>query len=80
MRIIYSKQASKAIEAMPKSRKQKIKVAIERLPKGDTKPIKLRGVLTNRLRVGGWRVLYYFDSRGDLFIEKIGPRGDVYKV
>ena len=79
MKIRYSKQAIKAIQGMDSARKQRMKVAIEKLPEGDTKQIKGRAVTTYRLRVGQWRILYSFCDDGALFVEKIAPRGDVYK-
>jgi len=79
MKIIYSKQAIKTIDRMDGATKQRIKSAIEQLPDGDTKQIKGRNIATCRLRVGGWRVLYSFSDDGEISIEKIAPRGDVYK-
>jgi len=64
---------------MDSARKQRIKIAIEKLPEGDTKQIKAGKITTYRLRVGNWRILYSFASDGMLLIEKIAPRGDVYK-
>ena len=79
MNIIYSKQAAKAIGRMDSVTKQRIGEAIGKLPNGDIKQIKGRDITTYRLRVGGWRVLYSFDDSGIIFIEKIAPRGEVYK-
>ena len=78
MNIIYSKQALKSIKRMDTTLKQRIKTAIEQLPDGDTKQIMGRNETTHRLRVGGWRVLYSFDN-DTIRIEKIAPRGQVYK-
>jgi mRNA interferase RelE/StbE len=78
MNIIYSKQAIKAINNMDSTTKQRIKAAVERLPNGDTKQIKGRSITTHRLRVGGWRILYSFEN-STISVEKIAPRGAVYK-
>ncbi len=33
-----------------------------------------------RVRVGSWRVIYWFDELKDtVYVDHIGPRGDVYK-
>jgi len=64
---------------MDSATKQRIKIAIEQLPDGDTKQIKGRSIATYRLRVGSWRVLYSFDDNGTICIEKVAPRGEVYK-
>ena len=79
MNIIYSKQAAKAINGMDSATKQRIRAAIEKLPDGDTKQIKGHKITTYRLRVGGWRVLYSFGDGDTISIEKIAPRGEVYK-
>jgi mRNA interferase RelE/StbE len=79
MDIIYSKQAIKTINRLDGTTKQRIKVSIEQLPNGDTKQIKGRDIITYRLRIGSWRVLYSFGDNGEIFVEKIAPRGDVYK-
>lgn len=79
MNIAYSKQAVKIIGRMDSATKQRIKTAIERLPDGDIKQIKGLDVITYRLRVGDWRVLYSFGDNSTIFIEKIAPRGGVYK-
>ena len=64
---------------MDSATKQRIKTAIEQLPEGDTKQLKGRNIAAYRLRVGGWRVLYSFADNGEIFIEKIAPRGEIYK-
>jgi len=79
MNIIYSKQAVKTINGMDGATKQRIKTAVEKLPDGDTKQIKGRNIITYRLRVGGWRVLYSLGDGNTISIEKIAPRGEVYK-
>jgi mRNA interferase RelE/StbE len=78
MDIIYSKQAVKVIKALDKTTKQRIRNAIEHLPDGDTKLI--RGhISVYRLRVGGWRILFSYSGCDSIQIEKIAPRGQVYK-
>lgn len=78
MEIRYSKAAGKAIGEMDRPAKQRIKTAIEKLPDGDVKP--LRGSKgTYRLRVGDCRILFSYPADDTILIEKIGPRGDVYK-
>ena len=79
MEFIYSKQAVKTIKHMDNSTKQRLKTAIERLPQGDTKRIKGREITTYRLRVGGWRILYSLSEDNIICIEKIAPRGSIYK-
>jgi mRNA interferase RelE/StbE len=86
MIIQYKKKAVKAINAMDKSTKQRIKQAIEGLtltpPKGDIKQMQGYKDGRLRLRVGQYRIIYKYDSNGTveiLLILDIGARGDIYK-
>ena len=63
---------------MDRPTKQRIKQAIEGLPQGDVKRLKGSAGLY-RLRVGGWRIVFSYPAKDTLLIEKIAPRGDVYK-
>lgn len=81
MKVILSKQAGKVLQSQDKSTKIRIIEATEGIPAGDIKPLKGTPD-TYRLRVGGWRILFSYiviDDGEAVFIEKIAPRGDVYK-
>ena len=78
MEITYSRAAVKVINSMDRATKQRIKAGIEKLPNGDIKPLQgSKG--SYRLRVGEWRILFSYPERDTILIEKIGPRGGVYK-
>ncbi len=78
MQIVYSRAAVKAINSMDKATKQRIKAGIEKIPLGDIKPLQgSKG--SYRLRVGDWRVLFSYQEGDIILIEKIEPRGGVYK-
>lgn len=78
MEIRYAKAAVKAINTMDRPTKQRVKAAIEKIPDGDIKPLQgSKG--SYRLRVGGWRILFSYPDNGVILIEKIGPRGQIYK-
>lgn len=78
MEINYSKAAVKVINSMDRQTKQRMKAAIEKIPDGDIKPLQgSKG--TYRLRVGGWRILFSYPASDIILIEKIGPRGEIYK-
>ncbi len=78
MNIEYSKRSVKAINGMDKPTKQRIRTAIEAIPKGDIKPLK--GISGSyRLRVGDWRIIFSYPAENTVLIEKIAPRGEVYK-
>ena len=63
---------------MDRPTKLRIKTAVEKLPDGDVKPLK--GTKDSfRIRVGNWRILFSYMSQDEVLIEKIAPRGEVYK-
>ena len=76
MNITYAKPAKKALERMEVSTRQRIRVAVSKLPSGDVK--KLQGqTIAYRLRVGDYRILFDMDT--EITITNIIPRGDAYK-
>lgn len=78
MQIEYAKRAVKAINSMDRPNKQRIRVAVESLPSGDVQPLKgSHGSF--RLRVGDWRIVFSYPEKDTVLIEKIAPRGEVYK-
>ena len=78
MKLEYAKQAVKALNGMDKVTQQRIKKSLEALPAGDVKP--LQGHIGSfRLRVGTWRILFSYIEYDIILIEKIAPRGNVYK-
>lgn len=86
MPIEYAKSAAKALQRMDKDLRKRLHDAIMGLtrtpPEGDIKPMQGYKDGRYRLRVGGYRVVYRYDSRGTmivLFIIDVGARGDVYK-
>lgn len=85
MEIRYSKTALKALARIDKTTAQRITIAITGLttkpPQGDIKPLK-GTVGEYRLRVGQYRVLYYYTNENSLeilVVYNIGARGDIYK-
>ena len=78
MEIQFSKAAAKYIHNQDRPTKQRIKLAIDRLPDGDVKPLKGSDG-SYRLRVGDLRILFSYPARGIILVEKIGSRGDIYK-
>ena len=78
MRIEYAKAAVKYISGLDRPAKQRLKAGIEGIPQGDIKPLKgSQG--SYRLRVGDLRVIFSYPEEDVLLIERVGPRGDVYK-
>ena len=78
MDIQYSKRSVKTIGGMDRPTKKRIKAAIEAIPNGDIKPLKGSDG-SYRLRVGDWRIIFSYPAKESILIEKIAPRGEVYK-
>ncbi len=86
MEIDYSRAAVKAINAMDRATKQRIKAGIlgltQKPPKGDIRPLQGYRDGRFRLRIGGYRVIFRFSTERQieiLHIMSIGPRGGIYK-
>lgn len=78
MKIEYAKRAVKVINSLDKPTKQRIRTAIEKLPDGDVRPL-IGSNGTYRMRIGDWRVLFSYPANDTILIERIGPRGKIYK-
>ena len=78
MKVEYAKVAVKVINSLDRPTKQRIRAAIEKLPEGDVRPLKGSSG-SYRLRVGDWRILFSYPVQDTILIEKIGPRGEIYK-
>ena len=78
LNIEYSNKAVKVIETLDKPTKNRLRQAILNLPNGDVKRL-VGKVITLRLRVGDWRVLFSYKNNDTILIEKIAPRGQAYK-
>lgn len=74
-----SKRAAKFLVAQVPSVKDRIKSAIDEIPKGDIKPLQGQFSGLFRLRVGGFRIIFNYMDAETVFIYDIGSRGDIYK-
>ena len=86
MKIKYSRDALKFLAKLDQKSVKRIRTAIKGLtktpPEGDIKLMKGYYDGRQRLRLGGWRIIYRYDLAEELeilFIIDIGNRGDVYK-
>lgn len=78
MNIEYSKKSVKAINSMDRQTRHRLKSAIKNIPNGDIKLLK--GCTGSyRLRVGDLRIIFSYPEKNTVLIEKIKPRGEVYK-
>ncbi len=76
MYIKYSKQADKFLSKQTEKTQNRIRKAINSIPRGDI--VKVQGTKYLRLKVGSFRVI--FDNDGNvIYIVRIDNRGSVYK-
>lgn len=82
--ILIKKQAQKTLQSLSRAERVRITEKIVLLGKDPDHPLldvkKLENQPFFRLRVGSWRVLFVCEEAIKVMsIEKIKPRGDVYK-
>ena len=83
MRIKYKKQSIKYLSKLDKPTMHRIKNAISHLahepPEGDIRPLQGQKNIY-RAKIGDFRIVFEIDAdSGIIYIQKIAPRGDVYK-
>ena len=82
--VIVHKRAVKYLRRLPANRKEQIKLELAKLgeePELDgTSEMKGHWQPYRKLRIGSYRVLYYYEeSKGTIYVDYIGSRGDIYK-
>lgn len=78
----WAKQAQKKLLRLDRPTQKRILGAIDLLVeegRGDIRSFEGGDEYEYRLRVGGWRVLFSYLDERTLLIQKIGPRGEIYK-
>jgi len=78
MNPIYSKQAVKTLDGLDKLTKQRIRIGIEDIPKGNIKTLQGYTDGRKRLRIGKYRIVFMLSGE-DIHVLEIGSRGDIYK-
>jgi mRNA interferase RelE/StbE len=77
MKFLFSKKAEKYIASLPPRIALNILDRIQKIPKGDIKPLSGRKG-EYRLRVGKYRIIFFIENE-DIYIVTIDIRGDIYK-
>ena len=84
-KVIVHRNAAKYLKRLPKETKDRIKEMLKQLEKN---PLNYPGIKQmygewagyQRIRLGKLRIIIWYDSKEDVvYIDHIGPRGDVYK-
>jgi mRNA interferase RelE/StbE len=85
MKVVVHRRASRYLERLAADQKDNVKGRLKALaqdPFGqqDVQEMKGRWEGYYRLRIGGLRVIFTVDRQAQvLYVDHIGPRGDVYK-
>jgi mRNA interferase RelE/StbE len=84
-KVVVHRRAAKYLQKLPKEQKDQIKKVLKRL---EDNPLDMPGIRHmvgewagySRIRLGNLRVIFWFDeSESTIYIDHIGPRGDIYK-
>ena len=84
-KVIVHHHAAKYLKSLPKRTKDQIKEILKELennPLGqsDVKHMVGEWAGYHRTRVGKLRIVFWFDTKEDVvYVDHIGPRGDIYK-
>jgi mRNA-degrading endonuclease RelE of RelBE toxin-antitoxin system len=82
MRLLLSRTFKKSYEKLPKDIQQKIKEGLRKIYSNPQSGKKLLGDLAGQLsfRIGRYRIIYFIDKDGDIWVETIRHRKDVYRI
>ena len=84
-KVVVHRQVLRYLQRIPKSKRERVKTALQQLAEDmNAYPgiVHMVGEWAgyHRIRIGGLRVIFWYDEREDIiYIDHIGPRGDVYK-
>jgi mRNA interferase RelE/StbE len=84
-KIIVHRHAAKYLERLPKESRERIKAILSQVAHDPLRYPGTRHMVGewagyHRIRVGNLRVIFWFDENEDtVYVDHIGPRGDVYK-
>ena len=84
-KVIVHRHAAKYLKRLPEPAKSRIKAILKELESDPTDQPGVKQMVGNwagyhRLRVGAFRIVYWYEKGEDtVYVDHIGPRGDVYK-
>ena len=82
MRLLLSRTFKNNYEKLPKDIQQKIKEGLRNIYSNPQSGKKLLGDLTGEFsfRSGRYRIIYFIDKDGDIRVETVRHRKDVYRI
>ncbi|MBA2669736.1 MAG: type II toxin-antitoxin system RelE/ParE family toxin [Gemmatimonadetes bacterium] len=77
----FTKSAAKGIRDLPEHTREACKKMLRELVTGETQGKKLKGELKafRSIRLGRSHRLLYLETKVEILVVAVGPRGDVYK-
>ncbi len=84
-KVVVHRRALRYLQRLQQSDQGRIRTSLSRLAEdlsGYPGVIRMAGEWTGyrRIRVGDLRVIFWYDEQEDtIFVDHIGPRGDIYK-
>ena len=84
-KIVVHRRAANYLRRLPDHHKTKIKAELEKLKESPFNMDKIRKMHGewagyHRMRIGDFRVIFLHDEENDMiYVDHIGPRGDIYK-
>jgi len=82
MKLLLSQTFKKSYEELPKDIQQKIKEGFQNIYLNPHSGKKLLGNLAGEFsfRVGRYRIIYFLDKEGTIWVETVRHRKDVYRI
>ena len=83
--VIVHRHAARYLSRLPKATKQRIKNILKELVSAPLERSDIKRMLGewtgyHRIRAGQIRIIFWYDEKKDVvYVDHIGPRGDVYK-
>ena len=84
-RVVVHRRAAQYLQRLPRSQRERIQsvlrdVALEPVRRPHVKPMVGEWQGYYRIRVGDVRIIFWLDTQDmTVYVDHIGPRGDVYK-
>ncbi len=84
-RVLVHRRASRYLQKLSRNERERVRVVLRRLAQNpNTYPglIHMAGDWAGyrRIRVGNLRIIFWYDAEEDVvYVDYIGPRGDIYK-
>jgi mRNA-degrading endonuclease RelE of RelBE toxin-antitoxin system len=82
MKLLLSQTFKKNYEKLPKDIQQKVKEGLQKIYLNSLSGKKLLGDLAGEFsfRIGRYRIIYFIDQGGSIWVETVRHRKDVFKI